>query len=127
MTKPRWLGLTVFLFFLSVYLLTTGGGIVSDDGNTMFLLTAGIVEQGTISIPYGNGYPGPDALYPKAGIGQAVLGGARSACWRAPCTTPPVQRSERGYVLRFVTSTLEPFAAAVAVLLLLHVLLPGLR
>ncbi|MBN1504073.1 MAG: glycosyltransferase family 39 protein [Candidatus Eisenbacteria bacterium] len=121
MTKPRWLGLTVFLFFLSVYLLTTGGGIVSSDGNTMFLLTAGIVERGTISIPYGNGYPGPDGrLYPKAGIGQAVLAAPFYMLGRAVYNAFGFGEVEKGYVLRFVTATLEPFAAAVAVLLLLY-------
>jgi hypothetical protein len=122
MTKPRWLGLTVFLFFLSVYLLTTGGGIVSSDGNTMFLLTSSIVEQGSISIPYGNGYPGPDGkLYPKAGIGQAVLAAPFYMLARAVYNASGFGDVEKGYVLRFVTSTLEPFAAAVAVLLLLYV------
>jgi hypothetical protein len=122
MTRPKWLGLTVFLFFLCVYLLTTGGGIVSSDGNTMFLLTAGIVEQGSISIPYGNGYLGPDGkLYPKAGIGQAVLAAPFYMLARAVYNASGFSEVERGYVLRFVTATLEPFAAAVAVLLLLYV------
>ncbi len=124
MKRPRWLGLKVFLFFLSLYLLTTGGGIVSSDGNTMFLLTASIVEDHSVSIPYGNGYTGPDGkLYPKAGIGQAVLAAPFYIMGRAIFNASDFNETERGYVLRFFTALLVPFASAIAVVLLLHICL----
>jgi len=124
MTRTRWLGLKLFVFFMSIYLLTSGGRIVSSDGNTMFLLTQSIVEKHSISIPYGNGYIGHDGrLYPKAGIGQAILSVPFYVLARAVYHRSGFGELESGYILRFVTSTIEPFAAAVAVVLLLHICL----
>ena len=122
MTRARWLGIKLFIFFLSIYLLTSGGRIVSSDGNTMFLLTQSIVEKHTIAIPYGNGYVGQDGrLYPKAGIGQAILSVPFYALARAAYHRSGFGELESGYILRFVTSAIEPVAAAVAVVLLLHI------
>jgi hypothetical protein len=124
MTRARWLGLRLFIFFLSIYLLTSGGRIVSSDCNTMFLLTQSIVEKHTIAIPYGNGYVGPDGrLYPKAGIGQAILSVPFYVLARAVYHRSGFGELESGYLLRFVTSTIEPVAAAIAVVLLLHICL----
>ncbi|MCX5800925.1 MAG: hypothetical protein NTX17_06015 [Candidatus Eisenbacteria bacterium] len=122
MTRGRWLGLKLFVFFLSIYLLTSGGRIVSSDGNTMFLLTQSIVEKHTIAIPYGNGYVGLDGrLYPKAGIGQAILSVPFYILARAVYDRSGLGERESGYVLRFVTSMIDPVAAAIAVVLLLHI------
>jgi len=124
MIRTRWLSLKIFVFILSVYLLTSGGRIVSSDGNTMFLLTQNIVEKHSISIPYGNGYPGPDGkLYPKAGIGQAILSVPFYALARFVYQQSGFGQLESGYLLRFVTATVDPFAAAIAVVLLLQVCL----
>ncbi|UCF78327.1 MAG: hypothetical protein JSW03_09515 [Candidatus Eiseniibacteriota bacterium] len=122
MTRSRWLGLRLFILFVCLYLLTSGGRIVSSDGNTMYLLTRSIVEEKTVAIPYGNGYPGVDGrLYPKAGIGQAILAAPFYVVGRAVYNRAGFEESERGYVMRFATACLEPFAAAIAVVLLLHV------
>jgi len=122
MTRARWLGLRLFIFFLSLYLLTSGGRIVSSDGNTMFLLTQSIVERHTIAIPYGNGYVGHDGrLYPKAGIGQAILSVPFYVLARVVYHRSGFGELESGYILRFVTSLIDPIAAAIAVVLLLHI------
>ena len=122
MTKARWLGLKLFVLFVCLYLLTSGGRIVSSDGNTMFLLTRSIVEEQTIAIPYGNGYEGADGrLYPKAGIGQAILSVPFYIVGRAVYERSGFGETERGYIMRFATSAIEPIAAAIAVVLLLHI------
>jgi hypothetical protein len=122
MKKARWLGLKLFILFICLYLLTSGGRIVSSDGNTMFLLTRAIVEEHSIAVPYGNGYPGADGrLYPKAGIGQALLSAPFYIAGRAVCQRVGFNDTERDYVMRFATASVEPFAAALAVVLLLQV------
>jgi len=122
MKRARWLGLKLFILFVCLYLLTSGGRIVSSDGNTMYLLTRSIVEERTVAIPYGNGYTGADGrLYPKAGIGQALLSAPFYVVGRAVYERSGFSEAERGYVMRFATAAVEPFAAAIAVVLLLHV------
>ena len=122
MRKARWLGLKLFILFICLYLLTSGGRIVSSDGTTMYLLTRNIVEEQTVAIPYGNGYAGADGrLYPKAGIGQALLSAPFYVVGREVYGRSGFGESERGYVMRFATAAVEPFAAAVAVVLLLHI------
>ncbi|MFH0777171.1 MAG: hypothetical protein V2A71_00935 [Candidatus Eisenbacteria bacterium] len=124
MTRGRWLGLRLFVFFFCLYLLTMSGIIVSSDGNTMFLLTQSIVDGKTLAIPYGNGYPGEDGrLYPKAGIGQAVLSAPFYLLAKVVYGWSGLGEAESGYFLRFVTATVEPFMAALAVVLFLHVCL----
>ena len=66
--------LLFYLFFLSIYILITGGRIPSSDGMTMFYVTQGIVERGELSVPSGNATLGPDGkLYSKYGIGQSLV------------------------------------------------------
>jgi hypothetical protein len=122
MTKARWLGLKLFILFICLYLLTSGGRIVSSDGNTMYLLTRSIVEEQSVAIPYGNGYTGVDGrLYPKAGIGQALLSAPFYIVGREVYERSGFSETERGYVMRFATAAVEPFAAAIAVVLLLQI------
>jgi hypothetical protein len=73
MTKSK-IHLTLFLFFLSVYLLTGQGSIQSADGKIMFLLTQAMVENHSVSFSEMvtlNDTPGPQ--YSKYGLGMSVL------------------------------------------------------
>jgi hypothetical protein len=66
--------LMLFLFFLSVYVLTGQGSIQSADGKIMFLLTQAMVENHSLSfseIVTLNDTPGPQ--YSKYGLGMSVL------------------------------------------------------
>ena len=48
MTKPK-IQLLLFLFFLSIYILTGQGSIQSVDGKIMFFLTQAMVENQSVS------------------------------------------------------------------------------
>ena len=68
-------GKALFFSLLLLYGATMSGTIASSDGHTMFLLTRSIVERGAVDVPGGNTLAGRGGLaYPKAGIGQALLG-----------------------------------------------------
>ena len=65
---------TIFLFFLSLYLLTMGGHPYSTDGMVIHRLTKNIVENQSISIDVAGSIRGIDnKFYSKYGIGQSLL------------------------------------------------------
>lgn len=67
----------LFLFFLSLYLLTMGEGFYSGDGEVMYRTTWSLVENHTLAIPcdtsFPQGVPGADGrCYSTYGLGQAL-------------------------------------------------------
>ncbi len=73
MTKPR-THLMLFLFFLSIYVLTGQGSIQSADGKIMFYLTQAMVENQSLSfseVVTLEGASGPQ--FSKYGLGMSVL------------------------------------------------------
>ncbi|HEV8480281.1 MAG TPA: hypothetical protein VGR66_05760 [Candidatus Eisenbacteria bacterium] len=97
---------------LCVYLASAGGRIVASDEHTMFLLTQSLVERHTVAVPEGNGEPGPGGhLYPKAGIGQALASAPFYVLGKALAPAAPARL--RPFVLRAVTSLVNPFAGGV--------------
>ena len=113
---------------LFVYLASAGGRIVASDEHTMFLLTQSLVEHHTVAVPVGNGEVGPDGrLYPKAGLGQALA--AVPFYVAGKLAAPFFPERLRPFVVRAVTSLVNPVAgallAAVFLLLLLELGLAG--
>ena len=73
MTKPK-IQLLLFLFFLSIYILTGQGSIQSVDGKIMFFLTQAIVENQSVSfseVVSIEGASGPQ--FSKYGLGMSIL------------------------------------------------------
>jgi hypothetical protein len=73
MTKPK-IELWLFLFFLSIYVLTGQGSIQSVDGKVMFFLTQAMVENQSVSfseVVSIEGASGPQ--FSKYGLGMSVL------------------------------------------------------
>ena len=73
MTKPK-IQLLLFLFFLSIYILTGQGSIQSVDGKIMFFLTQAMVENQSVSfseVVSIEGASGPQ--FSKYGLGMSVL------------------------------------------------------
>jgi len=67
------LGISVYLFFLMVCLVITGGRIASSDGLTMFYVTQSLVENGDIAVPDGNTVVGTDGRrYSRYGVGMSI-------------------------------------------------------
>ena len=65
---------TIFLFFLSLYLLTMGGHPYSTDGMVIYKLTKSIIENQSISIDVAGSIIGENGrFYSKYGIGQSLL------------------------------------------------------
>ncbi|HVP39859.1 MAG TPA: hypothetical protein VMS93_11825, partial [Candidatus Saccharimonadales bacterium] len=113
--RPAGAGLRgwVFLCALLGFLTTMSGTIASSDGHTMFLLTRSLAVRGAFDVPGGNTYPGVGGRqYPKAGLGQALLGvPAYWAADRAADALPPLARHREAW-LKFVLQLLGPLAAA---------------
>ena len=66
--------LILFLFFFSVYLLTSSGHNPSLDAELRYQLTKSIVEKGTLTVPDDIGIPGVDSrFYSFYGLGQSLL------------------------------------------------------
>ena len=73
MRKPK-IQLLLFLFFLSIYVLTGQGSIQSVDGKIMFFLTQAMVENQSVSfseVVSIEGASGPQ--FSKYGLGMSVL------------------------------------------------------
>ena len=73
MTKPK-IQLLLFLFFLSIYILTGQGSIQSVDGKIMFFLTQAMVENQSVSfseVVSIESASGPQ--FSKYGLGMSVL------------------------------------------------------
>ena len=73
MTKPK-IQLLLFLFFLSIYVLTGQGSIQSVDGKIMFFLTQAMVENQSVSfseVVSIESVSGPQ--FSKYGLGMSVL------------------------------------------------------
>ena len=72
MKKPK-IQLLLFLFFLSIYVLTGQGSIQSADGKIMFFLTQAMVENQSVSFSevVTEGTSGPQ--FSKYGIGMSIL------------------------------------------------------
>jgi hypothetical protein len=73
MTKSK-IHFNIFLFFLSVYVLTGQGSVQSSDGKIMYLLTQSMVENQSVTfseLVSSNDAPGPQ--YSKYGLGMSVL------------------------------------------------------
>jgi hypothetical protein len=64
----------VYLFFLLIYLLTTGGRIAGSDEQTMFYVTQAIIERWEVSVPEGNTIEGREGkLYSRYGLGPSLV------------------------------------------------------
>ena len=73
MTKPK-TQLLLFLFFLSIYVLTGQGSIQSADGKIMFFLTQAMVEDQSVSFSEVVSIESASGLqFSKYGIGMSVL------------------------------------------------------
>ncbi|MBI5837416.1 MAG: hypothetical protein HZB25_09235 [Candidatus Eisenbacteria bacterium] len=107
-----------------LYAATMSGTIVSSDGHTMFQLTRSLVERGSFDVPSGNAFAGPDGrLYPKAGLGQALLGAPLYwAASRAAGLSPALAHRREAWQ-KFVLQLLGPLAGALLAWVFLGLLL----
>ncbi|MEK9629345.1 MAG: glycosyltransferase family 39 protein [Nitrospinota bacterium] len=66
--------ITLFLFFVSVYCLTSQGSIQSSDGKIMYLLTQAMVEEQSLSFSESvTDLDSKEPQYSKYGLGMSVL------------------------------------------------------
>lgn len=73
--KTAQIGMIIFVFFLSLYILTASGRVETSDGHIMLAATKSIVENRTFAIPKDTpGVQGIDGkYYSKYGIGQSIV------------------------------------------------------
>jgi hypothetical protein len=111
---------SLFLLALFVYLLTAAGHIVSEDGTQMFNTTRSLVREGNFALPYGHAMQGVDGrLYCRYGIGQSIAAVPFYSVGLGLSTLgPALARENPEFVERFVTSMLNPFLGALAVVVL---------
>jgi hypothetical protein len=96
---------------LFLYLATAAGRITSSDGYTVFLLTESMIERQSVAVPEGNAETGPDGkLYPKAGIGQALVSIPMNIAGRV--FAPLFPSGMRGFAERAATSLTTALAGA---------------
>lgn len=72
--RIRFIAFNLFVFFLSIYLLTASGNITSDAGELRIEVARSIVEKFDLNVPEGRGIKGIDGRdYSWVGIGSALL------------------------------------------------------
>ncbi|GJL77218.1 MAG: hypothetical protein NPINA01_02070 [Nitrospinaceae bacterium] len=108
--------LTVFLFFLSVYLLTGQGSIQSADGRIMYLLTQSMVENHSLSFTERVSQDDPEGeKFSKYGIGMSVLAVPFYLAGKALSWVLPVEPS---FATLFSVSMINAFVTALSCLLI---------
>lgn len=108
--------LTVFFFFLSIYLLTGQGSIQSADGKIMYLLTQSMVENHSLSFTERVGQGDPEGeKYSKYGIGMSVLAVPFYLAGKALSAVLPVEPS---YATLFCVSMINALLTALSCLLI---------
>jgi len=108
--------LTVFLFFLSVYLLTGQGSIQSADGKIMYLLTQAMVENHRLSFSERVSQGDSEGeKYSKYGIGMSVLAVPFYLTGKALSSVLPVAPS---YATLFCVSMINALITALSCLLI---------
>ncbi|MCC7165200.1 MAG: hypothetical protein IT331_22060 [Anaerolineae bacterium] len=108
---------SLFLFLLTIYLLTMGGHTYAPDDESMFYVTESMVRRGEFDIPNFAEYPTVSGWYgvegktfTGSGIAQSVaaipfyVAGAQVAEW----FTPPFE----GVILRLAVNTMNPLISA---------------
>lgn len=113
------------MFFAALYSCTLNGFIANTDGETVYLVTRGIVEDKDVAIAPGliqkvNGKVGKDGrIYSQYGIGQSLCAVPLYIAGRIAARG--INESHREFVIRFAVASFNVFITAlwcVAVFLL---------
>lgn len=108
--------LTVFFFFLSIYLLTGQGSIQSADGKIMYLLTQSLVENHSLSFTERVSQGDSEGeKYSKYGFGMSVLAVPFYLTGKALSSVLPVAPS---YATLFCVSMINALITALSCLLI---------
>jgi len=121
-TDSRWSGRSVWLtclgvtlFFLGVYLLLSGDGFYSTDGETMLRTTWAIVDRGRLSVPCDPGQPSAiegraGQCYSRYGLGQPLAAVPLYLLGKGVWTAFPAL--DYGEILRFTMARFNQFVMA---------------
>lgn len=108
--------LILFLFFLSVFILTAGGRIASSDETAFFLETQSLVEHGTWAIPdsiVSNGAYGKDGrFYVGGGIGYTILSVPFYTLGKLSIAILPIPEAYHVFILKGFFSLANQFVCA---------------
>lgn len=111
----------LFLFFLSVFILTAGGRIASSDETAFFLETQSLVDRGTLAIPDSivhNGSYGTDGrFYVGGGIGYTLVSVPFYSAGKFFIGMLPVPESYHTFILKGFFSLANQFICALIGLL----------
>lgn len=114
----------IFLFFLSVNLLFTGGRIASSDETAYFLEAQSVIERGTLAIPTGivdNGAFGVDGrFYVGGGVGYTILGAPMYALGLFVVKILPIPEMYSLFVLKGFFTLINPILCALIGVLMIH-------
>ena len=106
----------LFLFYLSVFILTAGGRIASSDETAFFLETQSVVERGTLAIPdsiVNNGSYGCDGkFYVGGGLGYTLLSIPFYALGKFCMEVLPVPETYHIFILKGFFSMANQFVCA---------------
>ncbi len=107
---------SLYVFFLSAFLLTAGGRIASSDETAFFLETQSLVEHGTLAIPdsiVSNGSYGKDGrFYVGGGLGYTLLSVPFYAAGKAAVHVLPIPEAYRTFILKGSLSLTNQFVCA---------------
>lgn len=108
---------SLFLFLLSLYLLTMGGHTYAPDDESMFYVTESMVRRGEFDIPHFDEYPTVSGWYGIDGKTFTGSGIAQSVA-AIPFYIAGLQAAElfsapfQGVILRLVVNTMNPLVSA---------------
>jgi len=107
-------GWLVFLFFLSLYLLTARGRLTVIDGVTRYQVTAAIAQRGSVSLPEDLhlGMPGkrPGSFYSYYALGQSLAG--LPLYWAGGAVARLLPKGNEAAITQFAYSLINAFMAA---------------
>lgn len=111
----------LFLFLLSVFILTAGGRVASSDETAFFLETQSLVEHGTLAIPdsiVSNASYGKDGrLYVGGGIGYTLMSVPFYTVGKWCVTLLPIPEAYQTFILKGFFSLANQFICALIGLL----------
>ncbi|MBL7995468.1 hypothetical protein JNM05_08850 [bacterium] len=106
----------LFVFYLSIFVLTAGGRIASSDETAFFLETQSVVERGTLAVPdtiVNNGSYGRDGkFYIGGGIGYTLLSVPFYSLGKLVITIFPIPEIHQIFILKGFFSLTNQFVCA---------------
>jgi hypothetical protein len=111
----------LFIFFLSIFILTAGGRIASSDETAFFLETQSLVDHGTLAIPdsvINNGSYGRDGkFYVGGGLGYTLVSVPFYVIGKVAVTLLPIPEAYHTFILKgFFSLTNQLICAFIGIL-----------